>query len=237
MEIDKIWAGGDDLFERLRDEDYIVRLKAFDSFIAESAEEEPGAVLSDFVEIIDMEIIPELSASKTPTHLEALAYIYRRLGEFALALPNPSSLTGLIDRMIGSIGHSSARVSAMALAGLGMIFQAMPDELFGERSDALRSALAFEDEAALDAAVSAWSRIASVAPKKALFVTGEVFALLRHSDARVRNQALGYFYTLGKKMKSECSFALPALRELRDGDSDMSIRERASAAIQAISQD
>ena len=224
-------------FKHLRDKDYTVRLRAFDQYVNLADDESSlSGTISDFVEILSKEIIPELAESRDSIQLGALVYILDRLGEFSLELGKPTPLIKLIDRIFSITNHSNDRIASSAIRCLSKLFQSMPEELTTQYSEGLTFLLTSKVSSILSAAVDAWSRIANVSSDKAVIVEPKIFELLENDNPEVRIQAVGFFLNIGKRMKGECSYALPVLRQIRDNDHDVRIRARASAAIQAISR-
>ncbi|HHS49496.1 MAG TPA: hypothetical protein ENN07_00045 [candidate division Zixibacteria bacterium] len=233
----QIYAEPAAVFGFLREEDYETRLVAFDAYIDLLGEDEhAGGTISDFVEIVALELIPQMAESRDALQLAALSHILASIGGFAVDMANPSPLVGLIEVILSLRNHTNIRVATSAIMCLGMIFKAMPEEMSESRARSLLEMLSSASPLILQASAKAWGEICTSAPKKSAIASARMFELLQHEGRDVRLDALGFFLTLARQIPAECSFALPLLREIRDSDPDNEVAERASATIQAISR-
>ena len=227
------------VFEYLRMEDVGVRITAVDAYIDLLSRDESlvRGSISDFVEILGAELLPGLAVRQDAEGIGALSHIVSRLGDMALALSKPTALLGLIDKPLFEIAsHPSARVVSVTIGALGKIFRAMPEEFSIERATRFLSFLSSEDPAIVAASALAWGGIARVGSDRGAMAVSRIFALLEDPSSEVRNQAVGYFFSLAQTMPARCAFALPVLRKVRDSDSDNAVRERAAAAVLAITK-
>ena len=204
--------------------------------IASNDESQVSSSFADFVEIIAVEIIPNLGDSQEPIDAGALEYILKRIGDLALELSNPSPLINIIDVLLELSIHKSVRTATGAISAAGKIFQAMPEELSPERLAKMLDVFESKEPPVIASAAEAWGRIANVDYIKGNEASTKIFSLLENRDSEIRNQAIGYFFSLGRRIKSECSFVLPVLRQIRDNDENEQVRERAGAAIQSITK-
>ncbi len=227
------------VFDYLREEDLTTRIIACEAYVGLISINESlvRGSLADFIELLKTELLPDLATRRDSESIGALSRIVFLIGDSAMMLSNPSSLIGLLDSsLLKLIEHPSARVVSAAVCALGKVFRAMPEEFSENHALRLLSLLKSKDTAILSAAASAWGEISSVNPKAGSKAASRIFMLLQNPNSDVRNQAVGYFFSLGRRTPVECAFALPVLREIRASDADKMVRERAWAAVQAISR-
>jgi len=224
------------LYRLLRDEAIEIRLTAFDAMIRLLAEGDSFAVamLADFVGIIRVEIIPNLAEESDPEKRGALSHVLESLLFLSKSVSQAENLILLTDSCIELFKHPSPRIEAVSIRLFSAIYILNPSELDDTTvNKLLRFLVSHESEVRL-AAVSAWCNICDSTPERVSDALSAIYKLLTDSDANVRAEAAGYFYNLAKNGVADCRVALPLLRTIRDTDPNNLVRERASAAVQAI---
>mgnify|MGYP005636973961 CR=1 FL=1 len=229
----------DIIFDLLRDKDPGTRVVAFEAFrqIAATDQSRVGSILADVVNVLKIEVLPNLTNETDPECREALTRIAYGIGTLAGKIDNPSTILPLLGPLIELLNHPYPRVRAAIISGIGSFFRALPDELDDPIINILLRPFRDLESEVRAAAAFAWGSIAHSSPEKAASAISPVFALLSDTNETVRAEAAGFFQSLGKKLQGECTMALPILREMRDNDPNEIVRERASAAVQAIIAD
>jgi len=224
------------VFGFLRDEDVGTRVAAFDAFrqMAISKSANIGGFLADFVEVMRVEVIPNLADESEPEKRAALAKIAYDIGTLANRLNNPATLLPLLQPLVKLLNHPYPKVRSALISGIGWLLRANPGEITEELINRLLRGF-FEDDAEVRAAtVFAWGNIAQTNPDEAGEAVGPIYRLLGDEFDIVRAEAAGFFHSFAKHRAADCALALPELRQLRDSDESSTVRERASAAVQAI---
>ena len=230
-------AGSPDLAIRyIRQSDINVRISAFEAFclLASNHPARVDNIIADFGEVLRMEVIPVLVAETEPIYLQALAQISYGIGFLVSKMPNPSRLISLLPTLFDLLSHPYPRVKIGAVSGLGYFIGALPEEFDDSRINLLLRILADDDPEVRASAAFAWGNIALGGSKKATEAIGKIYGLLTDSHEMVRGEACGFFNSLATYYPAECAVALPLLRELRDSDPNIIVKERAAASVQAI---
>ncbi len=241
MNIDRIsgaiQANPEEIFVYLRDSDVGTRLAAFDAFLRMAKGKNPGVIgiLSDFIAVMKIEIIPNLADETDIIKREALVHLAGGIGSLSRNLDNPSSILPLLDIFIELFNHPYPGVKAALIKAVGEILRRNFSEIDDRISNKLLRSFGDFEPSVKAAALSAWGNIASTAPQSAVMAIGPAYRLLQDENAQVRAEAAGFFVVIAKTAVEECATALPLIDELRSNDPDSGVRERASAAIQAIS--
>lgn len=224
------------LFKLLRDEAIEIRLTAFDAMIRLIIEGDSvaAAMISDFVGIIRLEIIPNLSEESDPEKRGALMHVLESLYLLAKRVSRAENLISLTGICRDLFKHPSPRIQAGSVRLFGSLNTLNPFELDDATVNRLLRFLASNEPEVRLASVCAWSDICDSAPSRCADALSAIYNLLADSDSDVRAEAAGYFLSLAKIGVADCAVALPLLRTIRDDDPNYLVRERAGAAVQAI---
>jgi len=232
-----IRADPDQLFRFLRDPSLELRISAFDAFRHMLCNSDPIAIrsIADFVAVLKIELIPNLADEADVDKRGALAHVARGIAVIARAIDKPEAFIPIIPLTVELLKHPYPGVKAALMGALGELYRANPDELDDHATNRLLRFFDNSDPEVLAATASAWGNIALGNPDSGLQALSPIYRLLANEHPRVRAEAAGFFRSLASESGEECSIALPQLREMRDSDPDDTVRERAGAAVQAIS--
>jgi len=224
------------LFQKLRDKSLRLRMASFDTFIEDILRGDLKAkgTISDFLSVVRVEIIPGLAYDYDPERLGALIHALKALCKLCNKAPDGGNFIPFIKTCMELTGMPSYNLKASSIRTLGKLYSINPDELDDVSSNKLLRFFDSESPEILSATASAWSDIAVTNSEKAVLAISPAYRLLQDDDSNVRAESAGFFHTLADEDCGECTVALPLLRELKDNDPDVLVRERAGAAVLAI---
>ena len=216
--------------------DIELTIAGFDAFISAAKsnkrifEEHSKIVIS----ILCFETVPNLMSDNSPICREALCKIIEGIRELVFIFNDKDIFVPVFPQLEVLILSPSPSVKASAMRCLGSLIRAHPTKSSEKVIEKLSDELKSPESRVRVAALNAWGEIVESSPLSARKVTGKIQELLTDPTPMVRAEAAGYFKIIAEKKCPECASALPILRFLRDKDPDELVRERASAAIQAI---
>jgi len=224
------------LFQDLRDESLRLRMASFDTFIEDILRGDLKAkgTISDFLSVIRVEIIPGLAYDYDPERLGALIHALKALCKLCKKAPDSGNFVPFIKTCLNLTGMPYYNVKASSIEALGKLYSINPDELDDDSANKLLRFFDSESPEIRSATASAWSDIAVTNPEKAVLAISPAYKLLQDNDSNVRAESAGFFHTLADEDCGECTVALPLLRQLKDNDPNILVRERAGAAVLAI---
>lgn len=224
------------LFQGLRDKSLRVRMASFDTFIADILRGDLRAkgTISDFLSVVRVEIIPGLANDYEPESHGALSHVLKGICKICKKAPDRGNFVPFIKTCLDLTGIPSYNLKAASIRTLGKLYSINPDELDDVSANKLLRFFDSEASEIRSASATAWSDIAVSNPDIAVLAISPAYRLLQDDDSNVRAESAGFFHSLADEDCGECTVALPLLRELKDNDPDVLVRERAGAAVLAI---